>query len=380
MPALPQGDGASLPDYTILVPLYRESASVPGLVAALGRIVWPRRRLDIKLIVEAHDDDTRQAIARLPLGAEFEVVVVPPGSPRTKPRALQYALSRARGRFVAVYDAEDEPHPLQLAEAYQRFLASDRRLACLQAPLVVDNPGESWIAALFAIEYSTLFDGLLPALTGLGLLLPLGGTSNHFRREALECAGGWDPFNVTEDADLGVRLARFGFRSETLTLPTLEEAPMSVRVWVRQRTRWYQGWIRPAGYIRILVLFQVLVASSGILVDVHRNAVATIALPLDCLLRAPFQAGGIPTADGDRRRPASPARAADALAPSTADTGTLKSPVHEPACVVRCTSNAPAVTNRSTLPATCRRWVGEAFDRPAMKASQLQPFGTICRS
>lgn len=232
-----------LPVYTILVPLRHEAHMIEQLLHGFARLAWPRDRLDIKLIIDADDVLTLRAARALAREPPYEVVEVPPGGPRTKPMALQYALTFARGAFVTVYDAEDRPHPRQLAEAYARFRDGPARLACLQAPLVIDNAGESAIAALFAIEYATLFDGLLPAMAKLGLPLPLGGTSNHFRRTALEETGGWDPFNVTEDADLGIRLARAGHDVGTLTLPTLEEAPATLRPWLRQRTRWTKGWL-----------------------------------------------------------------------------------------------------------------------------------------
>jgi cellulose synthase/poly-beta-1,6-N-acetylglucosamine synthase-like glycosyltransferase len=243
LPAPHAPTGPSAPVYTILVPLRHEAHMVPQLLHGLDRLAWPRERLDIKLIIDEDDAATLAAARALAREPPYEIVVVPPGGPRTKPMALQYALTFARGEFVTVYDAEDRPHPDQLAEAFAIFRKASPRLACLQAPLVIDNPEKSAIAALFAIEYSTLFDGLLPALVALGLPLPLGGTSNHFRRAALEDAGGWDPFNVTEDADLGIRLTRFGYRIATLTLPTLEEAPVTPGPWLRQRTRWLKGWM-----------------------------------------------------------------------------------------------------------------------------------------
>ena len=233
-----------LPTYTVLVPLLHEAHIVGQLVAGLDRLAWPRDRLDIKLIVEEDDRPTRAAAARAARGPPYEIVVVPPGGPRTKPMALQYALTFARGDFVTIYDAEDRPHPDQLREAFHAFRSADEGLACLQAPIIIDNPGASLLARLFAIEYSTLFDGLLPALVRLKLPLPLGGTSNHFRRSALEEVGGWDPYNVTEDADLGIRLVRFGHRVGMITLPTYEEAPATMVPWMRQRTRWLKGWLQ----------------------------------------------------------------------------------------------------------------------------------------
>jgi cellulose synthase/poly-beta-1,6-N-acetylglucosamine synthase-like glycosyltransferase len=157
---------------------------------------------------------------------------------------LAFALPLCRGAFVTVYDAEDRPHPGQLREAFAIFRRSPPEVACLQSALVVDNRHPNWLSRLFAIEYAALFDAVLPALAALAMPLPLGGTSNHFRRAALEDAGGWDPYNVTEDADLGLRLARFGYRSGTLDLPTREEAPTAFGDWLKQRTRWSKGWMQ----------------------------------------------------------------------------------------------------------------------------------------
>jgi cellulose synthase/poly-beta-1,6-N-acetylglucosamine synthase-like glycosyltransferase len=242
-PPLP-ADQSGLPTYTVLVPLYGEAVMVERLVAALDRLEWPRDRLDIKIIVEEDDDATRERVARAVHDPPYEIVVVPAATPRTKPKALTYALPFARGELVTIYDAEDRPHPRQLREAYAVFAAGGPRLACLQAPIVIDNRDASRIARLFSIEYSALFDGLLPTLADLDLPIPLGGTSNHFRKSALEEVEGWDPFNVTEDADLGIRLARFGYRIGTLTLPTFENAPTAALPWLRQRTRWLKGWMQ----------------------------------------------------------------------------------------------------------------------------------------
>jgi cellulose synthase/poly-beta-1,6-N-acetylglucosamine synthase-like glycosyltransferase len=226
------------------VPLYREARIVPELLAALDALDWPRDRLDIKLIVEGADAPTVAAVRAAVDGPPYEVVVVPSAAPQTKPKALAYALPFVRGEFVTVYDAEDRPHPRQLRQAFAVFSKSSVNLACLQSPVLIDNGGDSVLARLFAAEYAGLFDGLLPALADLGMPLPLGGTSNHFRRSVLEAVGGWDPFNVTEDADIGIRLARFGYTVSTLDLPTLEEAPARLGPWLRQRTRWFKGWMQ----------------------------------------------------------------------------------------------------------------------------------------
>jgi len=233
-----------LPRYTVMVALYREAEVARQLVDSLRRIDWPHSLLDIKLVCEADDLATISALRALNLEAHFEIVEVPDFGPRTKPKALTYALVAARGEFLAIYDAEDRPHPQQLREAYRHFRQAPDRIACLQAPLVIANARESWISALFSIEYSGLFRGLLPMLARFGMPLPLGGTSNHFRTGALRAAGGWDPFNVTEDADLGLRLYRLGYRAETLMRQTLEDAPTTMSVWMGQRSRWFKGWLQ----------------------------------------------------------------------------------------------------------------------------------------
>jgi cellulose synthase/poly-beta-1,6-N-acetylglucosamine synthase-like glycosyltransferase len=195
-------------------------------------------------VVEADDAETRAAVAGLGLGAPFEEIVSPLAGPRTKPKALAAALPFARGSFVVVYDAEDEPEPDQLRVALAAFRDGPPELACVQSRLAVDNVTDSWLTRHFTAEYAGLFEVFLPALADLKLPLPLGGTSNHFRTETLREIGGWDPFNVTEDADLGMRLARFGFRTGVIASTTWEEAPARFMPWLRQRTRWFKGWMR----------------------------------------------------------------------------------------------------------------------------------------
>jgi cellulose synthase/poly-beta-1,6-N-acetylglucosamine synthase-like glycosyltransferase len=236
--------GEAPPVYTVLVAMYQEAAVAHQLVAALDALRWPRSRLQIKLVCEANDRETIEALERLDLGPHYEIVRVPRVMPFTKPKALSYAMAGVSGDYVVIYDAEDRPHPEQLLEAHARFGAGDERLACVQAPLIIANGRRSWLASLFALEYAGLFRGLLPFLADAGLPLPLGGTSNHFRASILRKVGGWDPYNVTEDADLGLRLARDGYRFAVITRPTFEDAPTKVRDWFYQRSRWYKGWMQ----------------------------------------------------------------------------------------------------------------------------------------
>ncbi|MDX2235470.1 MAG: glycosyltransferase family 2 protein [Hyphomonadaceae bacterium] len=233
-----------LPRYTILCPLHREAASVTTLIEALQGLDYPADLRDVKLVLEADDGATLAALLATSLPVGFEIVIVPTAHPRTKPKALNYALKFARGDFVAIYDAEDRPHPQQLRAALDAFARGGETLGAVQAPLLIDNVNAGWIASQFAAEYVVQFRGILPLLARIGAPLPLGGASNHFRRAALEDAGGWDSWNVTEDADLAYRLARRGWRLGVIAPPTWEEAPARFRVWRRQRTRWIKGHVQ----------------------------------------------------------------------------------------------------------------------------------------
>lgn len=236
---------AQLPIYTVLVPLCREGKVIRQLLRALGRLDYPTEKLDIKLLVEADDEETQSALAEWVLPAHMEILVIPPGTPRTKPRALNFGLRFARGELVTIYDAEDVPHPAQLRVAASMFARLPEEVACLQAPLGWYNAQSNFFTRMIAIEYASHFHVVLPFLAALGLPLPLGGTSNHFRIRALREVGGWDPFNVTEDADLGLRLARMGWRASVLPrVGTQEEACTTFRAWRHQRARWIKGWLQ----------------------------------------------------------------------------------------------------------------------------------------
>ena len=232
-----------LPIYTVVAAVYREADVIEDLVKALDALDYPKSKLDIKLIAERRDDETLSRIIAMRLPARYELVVAPPGEPSTKPRALNIALATARGELLVVYDAEDAPSPDQLRLAASRF-AADRGLDCLQARITIRNADDSWLSKLFAAEYAVLFDLINPGLCALELPIALGGTSNHFRLASLTAAGGWDEWNVAEDADLGIRLARFGYRVGSLNSDTSEEAPHEFGNWFRQRVRWQKGWMQ----------------------------------------------------------------------------------------------------------------------------------------
>ena len=243
-PALPQlrVKEAALPIYSIVIALYREVRVIPQLLAALEKIDYPRAKLDFKFVIEEDDKETVAILLRAARLPGCEIVIAPLGMPRTKPRALNVALPLVRGEFVAVFDAEDVPDPRQIRMAAQRFAAAPPSLGCLQAHLAIDNADDGWLTWLFAIEYAALFDVINVGLGALRLPFPLGGSSNHFRTDVLRKLGGWDAWNVTEDADIGLRLARFGYYVETFPSTTYEEAPAKLVDFLGQRRRWCKGW------------------------------------------------------------------------------------------------------------------------------------------
>jgi cellulose synthase/poly-beta-1,6-N-acetylglucosamine synthase-like glycosyltransferase len=233
-----------LPIYSVVVALYREEASVPGLLRSLQKLDYPAEKLDIILILEPDDLRTRAAVARARPGPQVQVLIAQTGGPQTKPKALNVALPFVRGSFLTVFDAEDDPDPGQLRAALNMFRQHNDDVACVQAGLHFDNLTHSLFSRMASVEYAGLFAVFLPGLVALGMPLPLGGTSNHFRTDTLRRIGGWDAYNVTEDADLGIRLARLGYRSVIIPSVTLEEAPIAFSAWLRQRSRWMKGWMQ----------------------------------------------------------------------------------------------------------------------------------------
>ena len=233
---------ARLPVVSVLVPLLREEAIAERLLRRLRRIDYPRELLDVCLVVEEDDAVTRRTLARLDLPPSVRVVLVPSGSVKTKPRALNYALPFARGSVIGVWDAEDMPAPDQIRRIVARFAERGANVACLQGRLDYYNAGHNAISRLFTIEYAAWFRVFLPGIERLGLPVPLGGTTLFLRREAIEAVGGWDAHNVTEDADLGLRLARRGYRTEVVDTVTLEEANSRAWPWIKQRSRWLKGY------------------------------------------------------------------------------------------------------------------------------------------
>jgi cellulose synthase/poly-beta-1,6-N-acetylglucosamine synthase-like glycosyltransferase len=234
---------ARLPTVSVMVALFKEGDIAPRLIRRLDRLDYPRDLLDILLVVEEEDHLTRDALKTVDLPPWMRVVVVPDGPLKTKPRALNFGLDLCRGSIIGVYDAEDAPEPSQIRKVVERFYQRGPDVACLQGVLDFYNPETNWLSRCFTMEYAAWFRIILPGLQKLGLAIPLGGTTLFFRRAALEELGGWDSHNVTEDADLGMRLARHGYRAEILETVTEEEANCRALPWVRQRSRWLKGYM-----------------------------------------------------------------------------------------------------------------------------------------
>lgn len=244
-PVLPTDcDALDLPFYSILVPVLDEPEMMQQIANSLSNINYPHQRLEIFILIEAHDHATMASAAKVAWDTHIHLISVPPGLPKTKARACNYALNIARGEFIVIFDAEDKPHADQLRMAAAIFATRDASLVCLQAPLKIHLAHNKWLQNQFAIEYRILFSLALQVLGNLNMVMPLGGSSNHFHTESLRKIGGWDAFNLTEDAELSVRLAKNGFRTQMFSPPTIENAPHSLSVWLNQRTRWLTGHIQ----------------------------------------------------------------------------------------------------------------------------------------
>ena len=233
-----------LPIVTVLVPMFKEPEVLPILSNALRQLDYPLAKLDIKIVLEETDHETISAAFELDLEGVFDIILVPESHPQTKPKACNYALNYARGEYLVIYDAEDKPEPDQIKKVIAAFHTSPENTACIQCRLNYYNARENWLTRMFTLDYSLWFDLMLPGLERMGIPIPLGGTSNHFRMDVLKELHAWDPFNVTEDADLGIRLTQKGYRVGVIESTTFEEANVSIPNWIRQRSRWVKGYMQ----------------------------------------------------------------------------------------------------------------------------------------
>jgi cellulose synthase/poly-beta-1,6-N-acetylglucosamine synthase-like glycosyltransferase len=233
-----------LPVYTVLIPVFKEPEVIKTLIEAVKKFDYPQNKLDVILLLEEKDKETYEAAKAAQPPSNWRFLVIPPSQPQTKPKACNYGLFFSRGKYLVIYDAEDVPEPDQLKKAYLAFKHSDESYICFQGALNYFNMNQNLLTRLFTLEYSYWFDYMLPGLYNMNLPIPLGGTSNHFKVAKLKEIGGWDPFNTTEDADLGIRASAESYRVGIIRSTTFEEANSKVWNWIRQRSRWVKGYMQ----------------------------------------------------------------------------------------------------------------------------------------
>ena len=234
----------TLPIYTILVPMYRESEVIKYLVQRIEKLDYPKWKLDVRLLLEQDDKETIKTIKDMKLPEYYVMVIVPNSRPKTKPKACNYGMINAKGSLIVIYDAEDRPESKQLKMCVCAFEKLPEEYICIQGKLNFFNATENWLTKQFTIEYTALFESKLPHLMKINTPIPLGGTSNHFKKDMLEKIMLWDPYNVTEDADLGIRIFRLGYKTGIVDSITWEEANCKLHNWIRQRSRWMKGYMQ----------------------------------------------------------------------------------------------------------------------------------------
>lgn len=232
------------PVYTILLPIYKEKEIFDQLFMAIENIDYPKDKLDIILLIEEDDIEIKKYLENYDLPKYWRIIEIPDFQPKTKGKALNFGLKEAKGEFLVIYDAEDIPEKDQLKKAVLGFRKIPNEVVCLQSKLNYYNPNQNILTKWFTAEYSSWFDLYLPGIDSINAPIPLGGTSNHFRTEILKKLKGWDPFNVTEDCDLGIRIFMAGYRTKILDTTTWEEANSELKNWIKQRSRWVKGYIQ----------------------------------------------------------------------------------------------------------------------------------------
>lgn len=233
---------SDLPTFSIIIPLKNEDEVIEATFASIEHLDYPKNLLDITVVVEETDISTLQAVQKAGrFLSKFKLLKIPELPPFTKARALLHAIKHAKGQYITVYDAESRPEPQQLRKAAASFLIHNGDNLCLQAKIEIQNKNANWITRNFAAEYYEWYSGHLKYLSDNKLPFGLGGNSFFVSRQFLLAAGAWDPCNVTEDADLAVRLGAMGGRFKILESVTKETCPESPDEWINQRTRWNKG-------------------------------------------------------------------------------------------------------------------------------------------
>lgn len=233
---------SQFPMYTILLPCYKEEiGTLKKLITGIKNLNYPKEKLDVKILLEETDLQTIENLQQI--SHTFEVLKIPNAFPTTKPKACNFGLYFAKGEYVVIYDAEDIPHPNQLLTALSKFSSASKNIMCVQSLLNVYNHSKNLISICFSLEYLVWFNCFLPAFLKCGMWIPLGGTSNHFKTKELLKIGGWDAYNVTEDAELGIRIAKNGYKTDIIYSYTLEESTITIKDFILQRSRWLKGFL-----------------------------------------------------------------------------------------------------------------------------------------
>jgi cellulose synthase/poly-beta-1,6-N-acetylglucosamine synthase-like glycosyltransferase/putative flippase GtrA len=229
--------------FSLIVPARHEEAVLGATLSRLATIDHPSFEI---LVVVGHDDPPTAAVAeRVARRHPGLIRVVVDTSPRkNKPKALNTALHACRGEVVGVFDAEDEVHPQLLRHVDARF--ADTGAEVVQGGVQLMNYHSNWYSVRNVLEYYFWFRSRLH-FHASKRFIPLGGNTVFVRAELLRQAGGWDPVCLAEDCELGVRLSSLGARVAVAYDPELvtrEETPASLTAFLKQRTRWNQGFLQ----------------------------------------------------------------------------------------------------------------------------------------
>lgn len=285
--------------FSLLVPARREERVLGATLERLANLRHPW--YEVVAVVGDDDGGTRHvaeaAAARWPGRIR---VVVDASVPKSKPRALNAGLAECRGKIVGIFDAEDDVHPEILLQADAVFERTGAQVA--QGGVQLTTLRARWFSLRNCLEYLFWFRSRLHAHLAHGFA-PLGGNTVFFRRRLLVAAGGWDGDCLAEDCDIGIRLSSAGARVSVWYDPrtsTREETPGSLRAFVRQRTRWNQGYLQvlrhrswkalPTRRQRLVaqyvLVFPLVQATTGLLLPASIALIAVGRLPLLLTLAA----------------------------------------------------------------------------------------------
>jgi len=234
---------SELPIYSILIPLYKEASVLKQIVSVINNLNYPKNKLDVKLLLEEDDLETINAVKKMKLPRYFETVIIPHSFPKGKPKALNIGLTKIKGKYLTIYDAEDIVDRDQLKKVYLVFKNAPDNVGCVHSKLNFYNKNQNWLTKIFTTEYTYWYELCMPWLIKDQYIVPFGGNSVHFKTEVIKKMGGWDPYNVTEDCEIGIRLYRKGYVAEYVNSITTEEAVLTTKAWIRQRSRWMKGYI-----------------------------------------------------------------------------------------------------------------------------------------